>query len=425
MGIVFQTPAPILLLDSNLDGWGVSANGNLNVGSESPPIPNAKYFVFIPSNQQKITTRNYYYPNGSSLAGWFRTSNTTDPMLVVSSSNYPETTSYQTINLHIRNGNFIFRSRNEDLATKTGVADGQWHYFVLYVSEDRNWEVYLDGVEVSKGTASSNFNNAQLTVGCSNYHNNGFFDGDIVGIAVFERKIQPTIPTDSLFFKEDIPVSLRVTPIIGSLHTLSPSKPVFSDTVGIKTIKNNLIEAIPGGTLIGGTGSITGTVRRKIGDLADVYSKATILLTDATDGRVHRRLYPNPDGSFIIPNLQVGRGEFIVSVTDWFSDAYDVAMNVRVGDVLDMVLVDKDATTPQPTHKVEGHVTNHLDQPISRKVCVYSRVTNAMLGSAQSGADGFYSIPFVQDGKVYVVCLPNPDEDVNAKIFDRVEPVPI
>lgn len=425
MGIVFESTAPDLLLDSNLDGWGYSANGNLNEGNVSSPIPNAKYFTFIPSNQQKITTRTYYNLNGSSLAGWFRTSNATDPMLLVSSSNYPETASYQTINLHIRNGNFIFRSRNEDLATKTDVANGQWHYFVFYVNKERNWELYLDGIEVSKGTVTSNFSNTQLSVGFSSYHNNGFFDGDIVGIAIFGRKIPPTIPTDRLFFKEDIPVSLRVTPIIGSLHTLSPSKPIFSDIVGIKPIKNNLIQAIPGGTLIGGTGFITGTVKRKIGDLADVYSKATILLTDATDGRIHRRLYPNPDGSFTIPNLQVGRGEFIVSVTDWFSDAYDVAMNVRVGDVLDMVLIDKDASLPQPTHKVEGHVTNHLDQPISRKVCVYSRVTNAMLGSAQSNADGFYSIAFVPDGKVYVVCLPNPDEDVNAKIFDRVEPVPM
>jgi len=77
-------------------------------------------------------------------------------------------------------------------------------------------------------------------------------------------------------------------------------------------------------------------------------------------------------------------------------------------------------------YKVEGKVFDNLGNPVARKVCVFSRTTDQFLGSTISDATtGFYSISFSPSDPVYVICFPDDSEDINAKIFDRVVPVPV
>jgi hypothetical protein len=77
-------------------------------------------------------------------------------------------------------------------------------------------------------------------------------------------------------------------------------------------------------------------------------------------------------------------------------------------------------------YKVEGRVFDHQGNPIARKVCVFSKTTDQFLGSAMSDSStGFYSISFASPDPVFVVCFPDASEDMNAKIFDRIIPVPV
>lgn len=79
-----------------------------------------------------------------------------------------------------------------------------------------------------------------------------------------------------------------------------------------------------------------------------------------------------------------------------------------------------------PTHKVQGKVFDNLGVPKDRKVCVFSKTSDQLLGSTVSDSiTGDYTVEIASADPVYVVCFPNVDEDMNAKIYDRVLPVAI
>lgn len=105
--------------------------------------------------------------------------------------------------------------------------------------------------------------------------------------------------------------------------------------------------------------------------------------------------------------------EEVILTSDFVLDLYEEMFVLRSGAVTH-------------THKVEGRIYDHEDNPIARKVCVFSKTTDQLLGSTVSdAATGFYSIAFSSSDPVYVVCFPNEDENMNAKIYDRVVPVPV
>lgn len=301
-------------------------------------------------------------------------------------------------------------------------ADGTWHHLVLaYDGSTKSFHV--DGVE--QPITITNYSQQEtLTIG-GTYEQNSF-SGQIspffwLGTTV-DKNLLLTPPTEFFDVYVDVGVTINDQKPLNAFQTEFPL-PIHKDLV-FNFNDQKIINGERGGTLIGGDKEIVGVVKKKAGDLVVPYGNATIILTDERDGRQHRRVYPEKDGTFVIPDL-ADRGDFAFTVTDWFSDAYATIIRARAGNTYEVILETKEET-PKPSHKVEGIVRNHLDQPISRKVCVYSRKTNAVLGTIQSKQDGTYSIPFVWDNEpVYVVCLPNPDEDINAKIFDRVAPVPI
>lgn len=85
------------------------------------------------------------------------------------------------------------------------------------------------------------------------------------------------------------------------------------------------------------------------------------------------------------------------------------------------------ATSTQPaTHKVSGVVLSQESTPLSRKVAAFSRTTLNLLGEALSDpVTGEYTIELSQSEPCFVVCLPEAEETINAKIFDKVQPIPI
>lgn len=83
-------------------------------------------------------------------------------------------------------------------------------------------------------------------------------------------------------------------------------------------------------------------------------------------------------------------------------------------------------TTVAASHHVSGSVLSQDGTPISRRVAAFSRSTMALLGESVSDpVTGEYTIELGQSEPCFVVCLPDPEETINAKIFDKIQPLPI
>lgn len=81
------------------------------------------------------------------------------------------------------------------------------------------------------------------------------------------------------------------------------------------------------------------------------------------------------------------------------------------------------ASPQTATHKVSGLVLSQESTPISRKVAAFSRTTLNLLGEALSDpVTGEYTIQLATNEPCFVVCLPEANESINAKIFDKVIP---
>ena len=78
------------------------------------------------------------------------------------------------------------------------------------------------------------------------------------------------------------------------------------------------------------------------------------------------------------------------------------------------------------THRITGAVFSQDESPISRRVAAFSRSTMVLLGESISDpVTGEYTIELSQSEPCFVVCLPEAEETINAKIFDKVQPIPI
>lgn len=78
------------------------------------------------------------------------------------------------------------------------------------------------------------------------------------------------------------------------------------------------------------------------------------------------------------------------------------------------------------THQISGTVLDQSAAPISRRVAAFSRSTMALLGESVSDpVTGEYTIELGQNEPCFVVCLPDTEEAINAKIFDKIQPLPI
>lgn len=401
--------------------------------AENSPYPGATYAIYNGNHGQEITQLIFDLNSNFSfsISFWIRTTDTpTEKKAIVSSANSHLSNSFGIV-LRPDGKLSVEDSRKVDAESTNPINDGNWHFVFYGTKGEKRTQtssvLWIDGVEQTIPPTRSGISHyTGLLIGTELY-GSFKFKGDLADVS-WEKGIFPSdlsVVPNGPYIERVLDINLRIDREYIKPAMKPPTPPLRLKNPKITVMEEREVDGLVGNYYVGGEHSITGIVKKKRGDLITPYSNATITLTDTRDYRRHRLVYPNPDGSFTIPNLRK-RGNFSVTVVDWFSSAYKVVMNVKTLDVLEIIL-EEDTETPSPTHKVEGNVKNHLDQPISRKVCVYSRENNAMLGSGISRAsDGFYSIPFVLDsGKVYVVCLPNPDEDINAKIFDKVEPVPI
>lgn len=81
--------------------------------------------------------------------------------------------------------------------------------------------------------------------------------------------------------------------------------------------------------------------------------------------------------------------------------------------------------TVTPSHRISGAVFSQDTTPVARKVAAFSRSTMALLGESISDpVTGEYTIELSQSEPCFVVCLPEAEENINAKIFDKVQPIP-
>ena len=79
-----------------------------------------------------------------------------------------------------------------------------------------------------------------------------------------------------------------------------------------------------------------------------------------------------------------------------------------------------------PSHRISGAVFSQDTMPVARKVAAFSRSTMALLGESISDpVTGEYTIELSQSEPCFVVCLPEAEETINAKIFDKIQPIPL
>lgn len=300
------------------------------------------------------------------------------------------------------------------------INDGNWHHFA-FCRNGNIFLAFLDGV--LKQTAQSTI--------------------DLNGIDYFMIGRRPG-PSADTFLKgelDDVHLIANVckytenfTPPTSELtvesYTLNvfvegfePTHLIPRDSETIQTLVENKIEkeGKPGGYEIGGITSITGTVKKYINGVLVPYDGAVIRLAKQTSGYVYRQSIPT-NGYFSIERLDPSI-KYVITLDDWYSNQSRILTEVFSPNVINFVL---DADIVVNNYKVEGKVYDNQGNPISRKVCVFSKTTDEFLGSAISdGTTGFYSIGFVSPDPVYVVCFPNENEDMNAKIYDRIVPVPV
>lgn len=75
-----------------------------------------------------------------------------------------------------------------------------------------------------------------------------------------------------------------------------------------------------------------------------------------------------------------------------------------------------------PPYNVSGLVLDFNKEPIERDIAVYSTTTNRLVGKSRSKEDGTYWVGLTKDEPVYVVAIP--EENNNALIKYNIKPVP-
>ena len=122
----------------------------------------------------------------------------------------------------------------------------------------------------------------------------------------------------------------------------------------------------------------------------------------------------------VIEKLQTNNGIMPTPMLygQFLSDAY---VNENTKAILkDIILFAKNNTNPP--YNVSGLVLDFNKEPIDRDIAVYSTTTNKLVGKSRSKEDGTYWVGLTKDEPVYVVAIP--EENNNALIKYNIKPVP-
>ena len=306
------------------------------------------------------------------------------------------------------------------------VTDGSWHH-VSYSYDGNNFTLWVDGNKAGTKTASGNTNiSLGLKIGFGYMGEvDRPFDGGIAGMVKYnvlkapKQNLQRQIPDPA----KDAP-DIGFVVIEDFITAIEPEESQRDFGEFHYETLDDMIPVIRGGTLIGGNYSITGTVKKADENgILRPYTEAVVFLADQETGQYQREQIETPNGLFELTDLRENRN-YSVFVKDGRGKAYKAFIDVNAPAVLDVILEEETQKPPKTkAYKVSGKVLDHTGQPIQRYVVVHSRADGALLGMTRSAADGTYSIELSENDPVYVVCLPNNQEDINAKIFDRVIPV--
>lgn len=83
-------------------------------------------------------------------------------------------------------------------------------------------------------------------------------------------------------------------------------------------------------------------------------------------------------------------------------------------------------SVPANTHKISGTVRDYTNNLVARKVCAFSQLTDELLGTTTSAAGtGIYTINIPVSTPCYIVAFPLDTEDLNARVYIRINPVPL
>lgn len=413
-----------------LDGTAKgSYNGVLNWRSDDAIPPNTNYLDF----SKTIPKIDYGSINKSfTVEFWVKV-------------NTPPTSGYSSLFCHINSyrnpfcginteGRVVLSvpistdkvSQSDMIVSTNPVNDGSWHR-VSYTFDGKTFILWIDGDLAGEKSASGNENNSlglQIGFGYAGEVDSPF-DGGIAGLVKYDSIIEPkqNLPRQIPDPTEDAP-EVGFVVLEDFLTAIEPEESQRDFGEFHYDVLEDVIPAIRGGTLIGGNHSITGTVKKADENgILRPYTEAVVFLADQETGSYQREQIETPNGLFELRDLRENRN-YSVFVKDGRGKAYKAFIDVTAPAVLDVVLEEETQKPPKPkSYKVAGKVLDHTGQPIQRYVAVHSRTDGTLLGMARSEADGTYSIDLAENDPVYVVCLPNNQEDVNAKIFDRVIPV--
>ena len=315
-------------------------------------------------------------------------------------------------------------SQSDMIVSTNPVNDGAWHHVAYAFITDR-FILWIDGNIVGEKPVSGTTNtNMNLRIGYMGEVDSPF-DGGIAGLVMHEgfREPKQNLPRQIQDPTEDAP-EIGFVVLEDILTAIEPEESQRDFGEFHYDVLEDMVPAIRGGTLIGGIHSITGTVKKADENgILRPYTEAIVFLADQETGSYQREQIETPNGLFELRDLRENRN-YSVFVKDGRGKAYKAFIDVTAPAVLDVVLEEETQKPPKPkSYKVSGKVLDHTGQPIQRYVAVHSRTDGTLLGMARSDADGAYSIDLAENDPVYVVCLPNNQEDINAKVFDRVIPV--
>lgn len=420
----------LLPLYDYLDGTTKgSYDGALDWRSDDAIPPNTNYLDF----SKKIPNIDY-----GSINKWF----TVEFWVKV---NTPPASGYSSLLCHVNNyrnpfcginteGRVVLSvpistdvvSQSDMILSTNPVNDGAWHH-VTYAFDGTKFTLWIDGNKAGEKVASGSSNNSLgLLIGFGyGGEVNSPFDGGIAGLVKFDSLKEPkqNLPRQIEDPTEGAP-EIGFVVIEDFLTAIEPEESQRDFGEFHYDVLEDVIPSIRGGTLIGGNYSITGTVKKADENgILRPYTEAVIFLADQETGCYQREQIETPNGLFELRDLRENRN-YSIFVKDGRGKAYKAFIDITAPAVLDVVLEEETQKPPKPkSYKVAGKVLDHTGQPIQRYVAVHSRADGTLLGMARSDADGDYSIDLSENDPVYVVCLPNNQEDVNAKIFDRVIPV--
>ena len=420
----------LLPLYDYLDGTTKgSYDGDLNWRSDDAIPPNTSYLDF----SKKIPKIDYGSLGKSfTIEFWVKV-------------NTPPTSGYSSLFCHVNNyrnpfcgidaeGRVVLSvqistdnvSLSDMIVSTNPVNDGAWHH-ITYAFFDNRFILWIDGNKAGETPARGNTNSILgLRIGFGyGGEVDSPFDGGIAGLVKYEgfREPQKNLPRQIQDPTEDAPEIVFVV-LEDFLTAIDPEESQQDFGEFHYDVLEDVLPVIRGGTLIGGNYSITGTVKKADENgILRPYTEAIVFLADQETGQYHREQVETPNGLFELPDLSEKR-KYSVFVKDGRGKAYKAFIDVNAPAVLDVVLEEETQKPPKPkSYKVSGKVLDHTGQPIQRYVAVHSRADGTLLGMTRSAADGTYSIELSENDPVYVVCLPNNQEDINAKILDRVIPV--